>query len=167
MLSHDEILAALKERSIRISPLDRRSVGAVSVDLRLGNEFKIFHPDGILDVNEEAQVPGKKVRLKKGQYLELAPHQFVLGCTRERVTLSKQYAGHITGRSRYARMGLMVHVSSSLIQPGVDNVQVLEIVNLSPATLRLHPGTKICQVFFHKLRTPAEYRGKFKRQRGV
>ena len=40
--------------------------------------------------------------------------------------------GILEGRSRYARVGLTVHVTASLVQPGSDNHQILEIVNLSP-----------------------------------
>ncbi len=167
MLSRQGILKAIKEKRIRVTPFEKGSVGACSIDLKLGNEFKVFEDGNVLEVNEAATAPGRKVWLEAGEHLELQPGQFVLGVTKEKLVLSKDLSGQITGRSRFARLGLMVHVSSNLIQPGVENVQVLEIVNLSPSVLRLKPGVRVCQVTFHELSSPAEYRGKYKKQKGL
>jgi deoxycytidine triphosphate deaminase len=60
----------------------------------------------------------------------------------------------------------MVHISCNFVHPGVDNVQVLEILNVSPFTLTLYPGMKICQIRFERVEDGEEYRGRFKRQRG-
>ncbi|MBU1197209.1 dCTP deaminase [Candidatus Micrarchaeota archaeon] len=164
MLSRTEILQAIRKKEIRVTPFRKENVGPCSIDLTLGNEFKVFEPKS-LRVEEKAEYKGKRVVLKKGECMELPPHEFVLGITKETLKLSHSLAGRITGRSRFARMGLMVHVSSSLIQPGVDNVQVLEIVNVSPGTLYVIPGVRVCQVTFHRLGIPAEYRGRYRFQR--
>ncbi|MFH1200535.1 MAG: dCTP deaminase [Candidatus Micrarchaeota archaeon] len=167
-LSRKEILAAMRRGEISIAPFDASCVGAVSIDLHLGGEFAVFaKKNAAIEVCENSVFPSKKVSASRQMPLRLAPMQFVLGVTRERITLSPKYCARIEGRSRFARLGLMVHISSSLIHPGSDNVQVLEIVNLSPATLLLRPGEKICQVTFEKLSSPAEYHGKFKTQTGV
>jgi dCTP deaminase len=62
--------------------------------------------------------------------------------------------GKLEGRSRFARMGLMIHLTSALVQPGSDNHQVLEIANLAPFPVRLHAGMRISQVVFEHLETP-------------
>ncbi|MFH1106999.1 MAG: dCTP deaminase [Candidatus Micrarchaeota archaeon] len=168
ILSRRELLKALKAERIRITPFDASCVGACSIDLHLGNEFRIFKKTGKpVIVREDTVFPSRRVVVRKGGALELKPLQFVLGVTKERIRLSSEYCARIDGRSRFARLGLMVHVSSSLIHPGSDNVQVLEIVNLSPQTLKLRPGTKICQVVFERLSSPAEYHGRFKKQNGL
>ena len=169
ILARKELLGALKTKEMAITPFDSKCVGACSVDLHLGNKFKVFAGAGgkPIEVNEETVFPSKKITVGAGKFLELKPMQFVLGVTRENIRLSPAYCARIDGRSRFARLGLMVHVSSSLIHPGSDNVQVLEIVNLSPETLLLRPGTRICQVVFERLSSPAEYSGRFKRQKGL
>ena len=48
-------------------------------------------------------------------------------------------------------MGLAVHITSALVQPGSDNHQILEIVNFAPFTIELHAGMRISQVIFEKL----------------
>jgi len=173
VLSKSEILKQIKKGNIRITPFRPENVGAVSVDLRLGGWVRVFHDINARFAVEEAayfskrfQQHTKKVRLGRGGMV-LPPKQLVLGATKERIALSGCICGKIEGRSRFARMGLMVHVSSSLVQPGVDNVQVLEILNLSPFELVLLPGAKICQIMFEEVQGEAEYSGNFKKQRGV
>ena len=70
----------------------------------------------------------------------------------------------IEGRSRFARLGLSVHITASFINPGVDNQTVLEIFNASSLTLALHPGTKVCQMIFMTMKGEAEYSGIFQGQ---
>ncbi|MFH1257547.1 MAG: dCTP deaminase, partial [Candidatus Micrarchaeota archaeon] len=132
MLSRTEILRAIKKGEIAITPLDKKCIGAASVDLHLGSEFLVYRKGGrAIFVKEDTVVPKthlKKVTISGHEVMHLKPHQFILGVTREKIKLSGKYAGKIEGRSRFARLGLMVHISSSLIQPGSNNVQVLEIV---------------------------------------
>lgn len=59
--------------------------------------------------------------------------------------------GVLGGRSRYARMGLTVHITSAVVQPGSNNHQVLEIVNFAPFPIKLHTGMRVSQIFFQKM----------------
>ena len=77
-----------------------------------------------------------------------------LGRTVEKLTLPPDIMGHLEGRSRYARMGLIIHITSALVQPGSDNRQVLEIVNLAPFPIKLHAGMRVSQVVFDLLKSP-------------
>jgi deoxycytidine triphosphate deaminase len=43
-----------------------------------------------------------------------------------------------------------------LVQPGSDNRQVLEIVNLAPFPIKLHAGMRISQVVFERLESATE-----------
>ena len=61
----------------------------------------------------------------------LAPGETILGITRERVRLPPDVAGWLEVRSRFARLGLMIHVTSGFMAPGVDNRQVLEMSNVA------------------------------------
>lgn len=51
--------------------------------------------------------------------------------TKECITLSDNICGWINSRSRFARIGLMSHVTAPFISPGISNKQVLEIFNAS------------------------------------
>ena len=92
------------------------------------------------------------------------PGEFVLGITKEQVKLPEDVCGWLSGRSRFARLGLVVHVTAAFIQPGINNKQVLEIKNLGNSDLILKPGLKICQLILERTEGKAKYKGKFKKQ---
>ena len=167
ILSKDEILKSIENGKIEITPFEGDQVGPTSVDLTLGSKFrvfkkvrKIFHINEKLDFQEVTKI----VSIKDGDYLLLMPGELVHGITVERIRLSEDLAGWIEGRSRFARIGLMVHVTAGLVQPSCDNKQVLEISNMSPMPIALYPGTRICQIIFEKLEGKAKYEGRFKDQ---
>ena len=94
----------------------------------------------------------------------LEPGRTVHGITRERIFLPPDICGWLEGRSRIARLGLTVHVTSGFIQPAVSNHQVLEMSNVSGRTLRIHPGIRICQIVLQRCEGEAIYRGQFASQ---
>jgi dCTP deaminase len=135
--------------------------------LALGNEFRVFKKvRDIFHVKEEVRFEeiSDTVHVKDGDYLLLMPGELVHGITKERIRLPGNLAARIEGRSRFARVGLIVHMTAGLIQPGCDNKQVLEISNMSPMPLALYPGTKICQIVIEEVLGEAKYSGRFKDQ---
>lgn len=167
-MARNEILELIKKRQLIITPFSPSQVGPCSVDLHLGNKFKFFKKETIT-INKNFDYKrefGKVKKVKDNDFVPLEPNQLILGITKEKIKIPKNVCGWIQGRSRLARIGLMVHVSASLVQPGVFNHQVLEIVNMSPALIRLHPGTKVCQIVLEELSSEAEYQGVFRRQTG-
>ena len=118
VLSRDEILKHIKEGRIQIDPFKRENVGPTSIDLTLGNEFRVFKKVRTIfhvkeDLNYEAVT--KVVSVKNGDYLLLMPGELVHGITKETIRLSEDLAGWIEGRSRFARIGLMIHVTAGLV----------------------------------------------------
>ena len=76
----------------------------------------------------------------------LSPGETIHGITRETISLPSDLCGFLEGRSRFARLGLMIHVTSAMVQPGVNNRQVLEMSNVSTHPLRIHAGVRVCQL---------------------
>ena len=168
ILTRDVIRAEMERGNIAIEPFTPDQVGPASVDLHLGNEFRRFIPhNGVFAVTEEASFEAitEAVVIAEGEQLLLKPAESVLGVTRERLTLAPSLCGWIEGRSRFARIGLGVHISSSFAQPGIDNRQVLEITNLGPTILGLIPGARVCQFVFQRCEGEAVYSGQFQGQR--
>lgn len=145
-------------------PIPEEQINTISVDLRLGRSFRIFNPwpDGML-ADESVHYHEFTHEIEADEY-RLRPHETVLGVTLEKVTLAPSIAGWLEGRSRFARMGLLIHISAGLIQPGVSNHQVLEITNLSPNDIILKAGEKICQLAFERCEGEASYSGQFQGQ---
>ncbi|CAI2168240.1 4417_t:CDS:2 [Funneliformis geosporum] len=145
----------MNEKKLIIEPFDYTNIGTASVDLTLGNEFRYFiHNNGPVPISDEAD----------GKPYYLGPGQMCLGITRENVKLPSDLCALVEGRSRFARLGLSVHITASFINPGVDNQTVLEIFNASSLSLALYPGTKVCQMIFMTMEGKAEYNGIFQGQ---
>ncbi len=168
ILTREEILREIREGNLKIDPFTEDMAGPGSVDLSLGNSFRTFRKlHDIYDVTDEANFHDitSLVEIGDDERFVLMPQETVLGITRERITLPPYLCGWLEGRSRFARLGLMVHITAGFMQPGIDNQQVLEIANVSPAPLALHPGTRICQFIFERTVGQAKYQGRFSDQR--
>jgi len=167
ILTRQEILKEIRSGNLRIDPFFENMVGPGSVDLSLGNVFRTFKKmHNIYDVTDNANFNDVTDLLTIGdnERFVLMPQETVLGITRERITLPPYLCGWLEGRSRFARLGMMVHITAGFMQPGIDNHQVLEISNVSSVPLALHPGTRICQFIFEKTVGEAKYSGIFSRQ---
>ncbi|MCS7123044.1 MAG: dCTP deaminase [Candidatus Aenigmarchaeota archaeon] len=168
VLSREKILELIKKREIIIEPFRKSQVGPASVDLHLGNKFRLFsrttEPFRIKESSDYREIT-QLIEVENNSSLLILPGELVTGITLERVKIPNYICGRIEGRSRFARTGLLVHLSSGFIQPGSDSKIVLEIVNLSPIPLALTPRTKVCQIIFETLEGTAKYKGKFQYQK--
>ena len=160
ILAKNEILKLIRKRKVVITPFKIGNVGPASIDLTLGKEFRVYKKKTKMDVKEGTdykkftdEIIADKITLK--------PRAFILGISEERIKLPPDICGMLTGRSRFARLGLSIHATASLIQPGVNNKQVFEITNLSENELTLHAGTKISQLMLIKMKGKGKYAGRY------
>lgn len=150
-----DIKKAIKKGEIKIKPLKMDQVGPGSVDLSLGDTFWFFKKKYIGARVDLSNVDFKSATKKiKADTLVLAPGEMCLAISQEKITLAPDILGRLEGRSRYARMGLAVHITSAVVQPGSSNHQVFEIFNSSPFTMVLHKGMRISQVVFARTESP-------------
>ncbi|MBI2322953.1 MAG: dCTP deaminase [Chloroflexi bacterium] len=165
ILTRDEILRAVRDGAVRIEPFDEGTVGPASIDLHLDRWFRVFHRHPqVFHVTEDADFDAITELVEVEDSFLLLPGQAVHGVTRERIILPDNLCGWLQGRSRFARLGLMVHITASFLQPGIANKQVLEMINVGPVPLALYPGTAICQLILEETRGRARYDGRFARQ---
>ena len=166
ILTHDEILKEISSGGIVIDPFHPECVGPASVDLHLGNEFRVFRKvHDVVRVTADANYEEITERILVQDRLLLMPQETVLGITVEKLTLAPYLCGWLEGRSRFSRLGLLVHISASFMQPGIENKQCLEISNFSPTPMALYPDTPICQFIFQRTLGEAKYQGKFRNQK--
>jgi len=150
---------------LKISPYSEDLIQAGSIDLHLGDTFRIFdNRKGEIKLDDNFDVNGytKIIKLEDDEYLKLKPGEFITGITHEFVELPIELGGWIEGRSKFARIGLTVHATSGFIHPGSKGNQVLEINNLSPYILILTPKLRICQIVFEKVsKIGKPYQGRY------
>ncbi len=165
VLTREEILNEIDQGTVEIEPFERGQVGPGSIDLHLGNEFRVFKKlRNACVVEDNISIEDLTERLETEESFTLMPGETVLGITRERIKLPANICGWLEGRSRFARMGLVIHMTAGFVQPGINNRQVLEIGNLAPFPLVLKPGVRICQMILERAEGKATYQGKFKNQ---
>lgn len=150
-----DIREYLKKGMIKIEPLEDAQIGPASVDLTLSDEWYFFKGKYLGKSVDLSRTPFTEAyAMKKAAKIELKPGEMCLGKTVEKVTVPANLIGKLEGRSRYARMGLIIHITAAVVQPGSDNHQILEIVNLAPFPVVLTAGMRISQILFEELRSP-------------
>lgn len=165
VLTREAIRAELESGRLVITPFDADQLGAASVDLTLGDEIRVIE-DGAQPIDVVAGSDYREhTRLERlDRPYVLAPGSTIHGITRERIRLPENLCGFLEGRSRFARLGLMIHVTSAFVQPGVDNRQVLEMSNVAGRPLRIHAGVRLCQLVLMRTEGEARYGGRFAQQ---
>ena len=162
-----DIIKSLDEGHISITPRpDKAKISGVSVDLRLGHQFRVFssHTIPYIDlsgtkesVNKAVEkVMGDEIYVSDEETFVLHPGELALGITLESIALPDDLVGWLDGRSSLARLGLMVHVTAHRIDPGWDGNIVLEFFNSGKLPLALRPGMGIGAMSFETLSGPAE-----------
>ncbi|MBM4258122.1 MAG: dCTP deaminase [Deltaproteobacteria bacterium] len=140
-------------------------IGNLILAHALGDEIRVMEggPD-IIDMTEDADYRLVTQVQKLDRPYLLKPGETIHGITREHVRLPDNICGWLEGRSRFARLGLMIHVTSGFVAPGVSNRQVLEMANVAGRPLAIHAGTRICQLVLQRTEGHAVYRGRFSQQ---
>lgn len=157
-------MQAIEAGTIRITPFNHTLVGPASVDLTLASTIRVFRKvHEVIDVKESTDYRAytEKIEITAGQHILIMPGETILGITRERLYLGPGLCGWLEGRSRFARLGLMVHISAPFMGPGIDSQQVLEMSNFGPAPLAVSPGLPICQFVFQRLEGTEQYAGRY------
>lgn len=162
VLSDTDIKKALKEKRIEITPAPdfATQLGSCSIDLRLGDTFRVFEHSKYSHID-----PAKKdfsneitreIKIKKGDVFMMQPGDFVLAVTLEKVKIPSDLMGRLEGRSSLGRLGIVVHSTASIFDPGWDGKPVLELGNLGRMAVSLTVGMRICAMTFEELSSPAE-----------
>ncbi|HVZ67575.1 MAG TPA: dCTP deaminase [Patescibacteria group bacterium] len=162
ILSDRDIKKAIEEKRIVITPKPdyKTQLGTCSMDLRLGDIFRVFdhskHPYIDPDKKDFSNEITKKVVVKPGEYFIMQPGDFVLAVTHETVKIPNDMMGRLEGRSSLGRLGIVVHSTASIFDAGWDGKCVLELGNLGRMAVKLTPGMRICAMSFEQLSSAAD-----------
>jgi len=162
ILSDRDIKKALNSGRIKIYPLPdfSEALGSCSIDLHLGNEFRVFDRSKCpyIDTRQSFSFEAimKQVIVLDNQPFIMQPKDFVLAVTREMIDLADDILGRIEGRSSLGRLGIIVHGTASIFDPGWRGKAVMELGNLGNMPVALYPGMRICAFTFEELSSSAE-----------
>src|SRR5271155_5357492 len=160
VLSDVDIKRYIAQGKIKISPdLPVDQFGSCSVDFRLGPEFSIFEHSRypFIDLRDKRGIEEimKSVVVQPGDAFILQPREFVLAITEETLELDDDVLGRLEGRSSLGRIGIIVHGTAGLFDPGWSGKATLELSNLGRMPVALYPGMRICSFTFEQLSTPS------------
>jgi dCTP deaminase len=140
-------------------PFDEDMIQPSSIDLKLGNEFRIFnhsrHP--VIDVKKPFGEYTNLIRINDNEAFIVHPGEFVLGTTKERIYIPTDMVGRMEGKSSLGRLGIIIHATAGYFDPGFEGHGTLEINNLGKIPIALYPGMKICQMSFARMTSEAEH----------
>lgn len=152
-LADNEILSAIKAEHIVISDFEEARLNPASYDILLGNKFMITdnHSTSAIDPVKKIVSQTHEVTVADGDEFILHPGVSVLGVSRDYFGTKHDYLIQLSGKSSLARIGLIVHNTAGLINPGHFLHITLELCNLNSVPIILRPGMPIAQLLFSKL----------------
>ncbi len=158
-LSDVDILRYKEKGQIEIDPWDEDQLQACGYDLRLHKNFRKFKVGDTthIDVKEKFDVT-ELVEVGYGSHIILHPGEFVLGATNERISFGNQVAGLLEGRSSLARIGIVMHATAGLFNPGFSGHVTFEMSNISNLPVKLYVGMRVAQMVFVPLSSPVSKR---------
>jgi len=161
VLSDVDIRRYLTEGKIKISPaLPPDQFGSCSVDFRLGEEFSIFEHSrhALIDLRQKIAIQDlmRTITVAQGDPFILQPGEFALAITEETLELDDDVLGRLEGRSSLGRIGIIVHGTAGLFDPGWRGRATLELSNLGVMPVALYPGMRICSFTFEQLSSRVE-----------
>lgn len=156
-LSDTDIKKAIAEKRITIEPFDTARLQPASYDIRLGNKF-IFNEESsthFIDPVKKVYAKTREIEVKDGDEFVLHPGISVLGASKEYFG-SDDFLIQVGGKSSLARVGLMIHNTAGIINPGHFLHITFEITNQNNVPIVLRPGMEIAQITFSMISSPPE-----------
>ena len=159
VLSDGTIRRLVAEGRIVVDPWDDAMVQPASVDVRLGDSFRVFHNYRVtaIDLRSPPRNLTEEIVVSEGEPFAIHPGEFVLGRTLEYVEIPDDVVARIEGKSSLGRLGLIVHATAGFVDPGFVGTLTLEITNLTRVPIKLYAGLPIAQLSFMALDAPAEH----------
>lgn len=158
VLSDGTIRRLVEAGRIVVDPWDPGLIQPASIDLGLGNSFRVFHNHRTpaIDLREPPTNLTEEVVVEDGAPFVIHPGEFCLGRTREWIELPDDVVARIEGKSSLGRLGLIVHATAGFCDPGWKGTLTLELNNLTRVPIKLYAGLLIAQLSFMALDRPAE-----------
>lgn len=162
VLSDKDLKVALRSGKIKIKPAPdyKTQLGSCSIDLRLGNVFRVFEHSrhAYIDpfkksISDEVT---REIVVKNKDPFIVQSGDFVLATTIEEIWVPDDLTGRLEGRSSIGRLGIVVHSTAANIECGFRGHITLELANMGKMPVALYPGMRICSISFEQLSSPAE-----------
>jgi len=162
VLSDRDLKIALKSGKIKMKPAPdlKTQLGSCSIDLKLGNSFRVFEHSRHAyidpfkkDISDDVT---REIEIKEGEPFIIQPGDFVLATTIEYLEVPDDLTGRLEGRSSIGRLGVVIHSTAANIECGFRGHITLELANMGKMPVALYTGMRICSISFEQLSSPAD-----------
>ena len=125
-----------------------------SLLLTLGNRLQpmAHRPPAIVDLTDQDQIDAMYSETLVGWHsFTLRRSELVLVHTDHPVALPRSVGGLIGGLSHMARLGLMVHLDTPIVDAGFNGLLTIEMFNAGPSDVILRPGMPVAKVILYRV----------------
>lgn len=157
VLSDIDIRQYIAQGQLKLDPFEPANVKPAAVDLTLHENFRVFRNNNHthIDVKKPFDVT-ELVKADEQGAIVIHPREFILGSTREIITLPNDLIGLLEGRSSLGRIGLIIHATASFVQPGFSGYLTFEMSNISNLPIKIYAGMRVAQMAFLKMNKPVQ-----------
>jgi len=149
VLSDRDLKKSIQNKDLEVRGIKMEEISCSSIDLYLGNKFRIFKNSEISHIDVKEGIPEnftELIEVGDGEKFVVHPRELVLATTKEYIKIPNHLAGRLDGRSSLGRIGLLVHSTASAFDPGFEGNPTLEISNISKIPIIIRPGIKIARL---------------------
>ena len=154
-LSDRDIKKALGEGKLVIKDFDEARLQPASYDILLGNKFIVNNTESTpaIDPVKKIYPETKEIVIADDGMFVLHPGISILGTSLDYFG-SDTYLIQLSGKSSLARIGLIIHNTAGIINPGHFLNITFELCNLNHLPIILRPNMRIGQILFSELSSP-------------
>lgn len=157
-LTDIDIKKALEKGDITLDDFEEERLQPASYDVILGNKFAVMESHTAHPIDPVAKIlpEMREVEVPNGGRFVLNPGHMALGTLHDYIG-SEKYLIQLSGKSSLARIGLVIHNTAGIINPGHYLHVTLELFNVNSVPITLRPGMEIAQLLFSPLSSDPEY----------
>lgn len=154
-LSDVDIKKGVKNGDIVIKGFDESRLQPASYDILLSNKFIVWNTEQSVAIDPVKKIypETKEITIPDDGHFVLHPGISILGTSVDYFG-SDKYLIQLSGKSSLARIGLIVHNTAGLINPGHFLNITFELCNLNHIPIILRPNMRIGQIIFSELTNP-------------
>ncbi len=151
-LSDRDIKKAVDKGDIVIQGFDIERLQPASYDILLGNKFLVSNTESTMAIDPVQKIfpETKELIIPDTGLFVLHPGISILGTSVDYFG-SNKYLIHLSGKSSLARLGLIIHNTAGIINPGHFLNITFELCNLNHIPIILRPQMRIGQILFSEL----------------
>ena len=151
-LSDRDIKKAVENGDIVIQGFMEERLQPASYDILLGNKFVVSNTESLMAIDPVKKIfpEMKEIIIPDTGFFVLHPGISILGTSVDYFG-SNKYLIHLSGKSSLARIGLIIHNTAGIINPGHFLNITFELCNLNHLPIILRPQMRIGQILFSEL----------------